>query len=205
LLRTKAQSERQSDLVTWALTREEIKVTGDELEDARRRVSELTILSPISGEFVPAIPIEDMQDRFVRKGQLVGYVIPSATITARVLVSQDNVDLVRSQSEQVRVKLASRLYETYDAQVKREVPAASDRLANPALSSVGGGPAAADPRNPDQPKTLERWFEFELVLPGAMTPVLGEHVYVRFEHASEPLAYRAYRSLRQLFMKRFTV
>ncbi len=205
LLRTRAQSELQDDLVTWVLTREEIKATEAELAHARSRASELTVISRTSGEFVSAIPVEDMHDRFVRKGQLIGYVIPSATVTARVLVSQDNVDLVRSQSEQVRVKIASRLYETYDAYIKREVPAASDRLANPALTSVGGGPAATDPRNPNEPKALDKWFEFELVLPMTLTPVLGEHVYVRFEHASEPLAYRAYRSMRQLFMKRFTV
>jgi putative peptide zinc metalloprotease protein len=187
------------------LTSEEIKATTAELDDARKRVSELVINSPASGEFVPAIPLEDMRDRFVRKGQLIGYVIPPATVIVRVLVSQDDVDLVRSQSENVRVKIAGRMNETYDAYVKREVPAASDRLANPALTSAGGGPAATDPRNPKEPKALDKWFEFELALPTAFTPVLGEHVYARFEHASEPLAYRAYRSLRQLFMKRFTV
>ena len=205
LLRARAQSERQTDLVTWTLTKEEIKATQAELDDARKRVGELVVGSPTSGEFVPAMPIGDMRDRFVRKGQLIGYVIPPATVTARVLVSQDDVDLVRSQSEKVEVKIASRLYQTYDAYVKREVPAASDRLANPALTSAGGGPAATDPRNGNEPKALDKWFEFELTLPTALTPVLGEHVYVRFEHASEPLAYRAYRSLRQLFMKRFTV
>jgi putative peptide zinc metalloprotease protein len=205
LLRTRAQSQQQDDLVTWVLTREEIKATEAELEHARKRASDLTVTSRTSGEFVLAIPIEDIRDRFVRKGQLIGYVIPSATVTARVLVSQDDIDLVRSQSQEVRVKIASRLYETYDAYIRREVPAASDRLANPALTSVGGGPAATDPRNPDEPRSLDKWFEFELVLPRTLTPVLGEHVYARFEHDSEPLAYRAYRSLRQLFMKRFTV
>jgi putative peptide zinc metalloprotease protein len=205
LLRTRAQSQQQDDLVTWVLTREEIKATEAELEHARKRASDLTVTSRTSGEFVLAIPIEDIRDRFVRKGQLIGYVIPSATVTARVLVSQDDIDLVRSQSQEVRVKIASRLYETYDAYIRREVPAASDRLANPALTSVGGGPAATDPRNPDEPRSLDKWFEFELVLPMTLTPVLGEHVYARFEHDSEPLAYRAYRSLRQLFMKRFTV
>ena len=205
LLQTRAQAQRQNDRVSWALTAEEIKATQAELEHARKRADELVVVSPVSGEFVLAMPAEDMRERFVRKGQLIGYVVPSQTVTARVLVSQDNIDLVRSHSEKVRVKLASRLYDTYDAHIRREVPAASDRLANPALSSVGGGPAATDPRNPEEPKTLDKWFEFELELPGVLTAVLGEHVYVRFEHASEPLAYRAYRSLRQLFMKRFTV
>jgi len=205
LLQVRAQSARQTDLVTWTLTREEIKATRAELDDARKRVSELTLASPASGQFVLTIPLEDMRDRFVHKGQMIGYVIPPTTVTARVLVSQNDVDLVRSRSESVRVKIASRLYETYDAYIMREVPAASDRLGNPALTSVGGGPAATDPRKPDEPKALQKWFEFELSLPATVTPVLGEHVYVRFEHASEPLAYRAYRSLRQLFMKRFTV
>lgn len=205
LLKTRAQSELIIDRVTWKLTQEEIKATTAELEHARTRVNELTVLSPTTGTFVLALPADDLPDRFVRKGQMMGYVIPASTVTARILVSQDDVDLVRSQSEKVRVKLASRPYETYDAVIKSEVPAASKRLANPALSSLGGGPAAADPRNPDQPQTLENWFEFELELPRTVATVLGEHVYARFEHASEPLALRAYRSVRQLFMKRFTV
>jgi hypothetical protein len=35
--------------------------------------------------------------------------------------------------------------------------------------------------------------------------VLGEHVYARFEHDPEPLAWRIYRSVRQLFLERFSV
>jgi putative peptide zinc metalloprotease protein len=30
-------------------------------------------------------------------------------------------------------------------------------------------------------------------------------VYVRFEHGNEPVAWRIYRSVRQLFMRQFTV
>jgi len=59
--------------------------------------------------------------------------------------------------------------------------------------------------DPRDPKALGTWFQFELDLPGAQAFVLGEHVYVRFEHGWEPLAWRIYRSIRQLFMKQFTV
>ena len=44
-----------------------------------------------------------------------------------------------------------------------------------------------------------------MLLPGAQAFVLGEHAYVRFEHGWEPLAWRIYRGVRQLFMKQFTV
>jgi putative peptide zinc metalloprotease protein len=125
---------------------------------------------------------------------------------ALVVVSHDDVDLVRTRTERVRVKLAGRLYDTYEASIRREVPAATDRLPNLAISSAGGGPVALDPGgDPRDPRALGTWFLFELDLPAARAAVLGEHVYVRFEHGWEPLAARLYRSVRQLFMKQFTV
>ena len=91
------------------------------------------------------------------------------------------------------------------ASVRREVPSASNRVLNLAMSSVGGGTAPLDPRETKEPKTLDAWFDFELDLPMTPAIVLGEHVYVRFEHGNEPVAWRIYRSVRQLFMRQFTV
>jgi putative peptide zinc metalloprotease protein len=105
----------------------------------------------------------------------------------------------------IEAKVAGRLYETYEARLAREVPAASNRVSNLALSSAGGGGAALDPRQTKEPQTLDPWFAFELELPQTPALTLGEHVYVRFEHGAEPLAARLYRSVRQLFMRQFTV
>jgi len=148
---------------------------------------------------------QDLPDRFVRKGQQIGFVVPDAVVTARVLVSQDQVDLVRTRTERVEVKLAGRVYDTFEASIIRESPAASTKLTNLAMSSIGGGQAAVDPHESKTPKTLNSWFEFELELPATQAFVLGEHVYVRFEHGTEPVAWRLYRSVRQLFMRRFSV
>jgi len=176
-----------------------------ELEQARRRSTELDIVAAASGTFVLTRAAADLPERFLRRGEPVGYVLPSRTATARVLVSQDDVDLVRSRTARVEVKIAGRLYDSFEAAIKREVPAASNRVSNLALSSVGGGGAALDPRETKEPRTLDAWFEFELEMPATPAVVLGEHVYVRFEHGSEPLAGRIYRMLRQLFMRQFTV
>ncbi|MGA7984718.1 MAG: PqqD family peptide modification chaperone [Burkholderiales bacterium] len=205
LLETRAHAELQNDRVKWEITREELRATRSELEDARERLRELTIRSPVSGRFVLNSAAADMPDRFLRKGQEVGYVVPPAIVTARVLVSQDDIDLVKTRTGQVRVKLAGRMYETFDAKIVREVPAASDRVTNLAMSSVGGGLAPLDPQDMKKAKTLNTWFEFELELPATRTFVLGEHVYARFELGSEPIARRIYRSVRQLFLRRFAV
>lgn len=205
LLERRAQAEERTDLVRRDLTREEIRATQAELEHVRRMMDELVVTSPTSGRFVLAIPAADLPDRFLRKGQQIGYVVPDATVTARVLVPQDDVDMVRERTERIEVKLAGRLYNTYPAVIRREVPAASNRIVNPALSSVGGGRVALDPEARSEPTSLETWFDFELELPSANAHVLGEHVYVRFEHGDEPVGWRIYRSVRQLFMRNFSV
>lgn len=205
LLEVRAQAELQADLTRWEMTREALKSVREQLEHARVQQRELTVLSPTSGEFVLVAAADDLPDRFVRKGQDIGYVIPPATVTARVLVAQEDVDYVRGRTERVEVKLAGRLYETYGARILREVPKATDHVPNLAMSTAGGGRAALDPREQARAKTLETWFEFELELPGASASVIGEHVYARFVHPPEPIAWRMYRAARRLFLTRFLV
>jgi putative peptide zinc metalloprotease protein len=205
LLEMRAAALRLENRVRWAMPLDELDAAQRELAQVRERLAELIISSPTAGTFVLEHAAADLPERFLRRGEQVGYVLPAKVATARVLVSQDDVDLVRMRSLRIEAKVAGRLYETYEARLVREVPAASDRVSNLALSSAGGGGAALDPRQTKEPKTLSAWFAFELELPQTRALALGEHVYVRFEHGAEPLAQRIYRSVRQLFMRQFTV
>ena len=204
ILEVRSQAELAIDKVRREITQEEMKTVRAELAVARERFAELTIASPAEGVFLME-GAQDLPDRFLKKGQLIGFVVSPKVATVRVLVSQDDVDLVRARTERVEVKLAGRVADTYAATLRREVPAASARLPNAALAISGGGVVATDPRQPDAPTALARWFEFELDLPAERSRALGERVYVRFEHGWEPLAWRMFRSVRQVFMKRFVV
>ena len=203
-LEVKAQAELAIDRVRREITMEEMKSVRADLDLSRQRNAELAIVSPANGVFIIE-GAQDLPERFLKKGQLVAFVVSPTEVTIRVLVSQDDVDLVRSRTKAVEVKLAGRVGETLQATLRREVPAASQRLPNPALSTQGGGLVATDPREPQTPTALARWFEFEIALPGKPTHALGQRAYVRFEHGWEPLAWRIGRSVRQLFMKRFAV
>ena len=204
LLAARAQSQIRVDRVRWELTEQELKSARAELALARERAAELTIRSPAEGVFLMP-SLEDMQDRFLRKGQQLGFVVRPETITVKVLVSQADADLVLARTQRIRVKRAGSLFETEDAQLRRYVPAASNKLPNAALSSAGGGVVAVDPRASGGPTALQGWFELELELPATRAYAVGERVHVRFDQGWEPLAWRFYRSIRQLFMKRFTV
>jgi putative peptide zinc metalloprotease protein len=198
------QAERVESIVRAQITLEEIKAVDADLERAREKANNLIVRSPVSGIFIlPAV--QDLPGRFVRQGEQIGYVLTAATATARVVVPQESVDIVRSRTEKVRVKLAERLSETVSARVKREVPAASDRLPSLALAQAGGGQVALDPRESQETKSLQTHFEFELELPAVKPVGIGGRVYVRFEHGSETMAGQAYRALRQLFLERFAV
>ncbi len=204
-LKTLYEAQVLSDRVKAAITHEEMEHAKGQLEDARRRADDLTIRSSAEGFFL--IPMaQDLPGRFVRRGELLGYVIDRSTITVRVVVSQSDVDFVRQRTFGVKIRLPEKLAETVPAVIRREVPAATDQLPNRVLSQQGGGEIAIDPRDTLGVKTFQKLFLFDIELPdlGGLFNV-GGRVYVRFDHGKEPLIWRWYRSIRQLFLRRFNV
>jgi putative peptide zinc metalloprotease protein len=194
-----------SDRVKAAVTNEEMKHVKGQLEDARRRADDLTIRSSTDGLFL--IPmVQDLPDRFVRRGELLGYVIDRSTITARVVVSQSDIDFVRRQTVGVQIRFPEKLSKAVPAVIRREVPAATDQLPSRVLSQQGGGEIAIDPRDMQGVKAFQKLFLFDIELPdrGGLYNV-GGRVHVRFDHGQEPLIWRWYRSIRQLFLRRFNV
>jgi putative peptide zinc metalloprotease protein len=183
---------------------EELRSIETELNRALERQSDLITLSPAAGTFVLQDEA-DLPGRFLRRGEPVGYIVDPLRMRIRTLVTQADVELVRSDVRSVEVRLAEDIGQALPARVSREVPAASLVLPSLAFSLDGGGQFALDPREKDSPHVLERLFQFDLVLEGPMPGNVDERVFVRFEHSPEPLAWRAYRALRRLLLTRIAV
>ena len=182
---------------------EEIQVVQADLQRAREQAESLLLRSPVEGLFLVDLP-DDLPGRFVRRGDLLGYVADLGEPTVRVSVPQADIGLVKQRTQSVSVRLAEQLVSPLTAIVTRQVPAAVGRLPSAALGPMGGGPFAVDPEDSTGTRAMEGVFEVELVLP---VPVerLGMRVYVRFDHGSEPLARQWYRRVRQLFLRKFNV
>ncbi len=194
-----------SSRVEAEITQEEIGHVNAQLEDARRRADDLTIRSADDGVFTVPMP-QDLPGRFVRRGELVGYVLNRSTIIARVVVSQADVDFVRQRTFGVKVRFPEKIAAILPADLLREVPAATDQLPSRTLSLEGGGEIAIDPRDMMGIKTFQKIFLFDIELPPAAGLYnVGGRVYVRFDHGKEPMIWRWYRGIRQLFLKRFNV
>lgn len=169
------------------------------------RMSRLTVRAAVPGTLLLERP-GDMPGRYLEKGQVVGYVMGDQVSTVRVVVAQEDVDLVRLATRGVEVMLPHDTSTIWQARLVREVPAAGRDLPSPALGQRGGGDIVTNPSDENGVKTVQSLFEFELALPaGAPAHYLGSRVHVRFEHPFTPLGVRAWRGVRRLFLSQFHV
>lgn len=183
---------------------EEYQRAAAELEDAQQRLAGLALLAGEGG----TVALEDrdgLVGRFLPRGSLVGYVIAGREVLLRVVVSQDDIDLVRQRTRRVEVRFASDPATVVPVRPLREVPEAQRQLPSAALSLEGGGRHALDPAGRDQLASIEPLFQFELVAPPRQRWRVGERVHVRFVHVAEPLWDRLRRDVRRVFLRRLDV
>jgi len=205
-LRARHHSQEQRDRVRAQITREEIATAKASLARARERVGDVIIRSPTDGRFVAPQASADLVGRFLKQGQLVGYVVGDSVPTARVVVPQSDIALVRERTRSVELRLSERPAHPLRSSIQREVPAATHRLPSAALGTRAGGRVAVDPMDADGVNTLERVFQLDVALPAeAGAHRIGGRVHVRFHHGSEPIAARVYRALRRVFLRRLGV
>lgn len=204
-LQARLDQELFSDRVQAELTRQAL---ATELANHRRlteRSERLVARSRVDGVLMLDRQ-QDLPGRYFRQGELYGYVVHDARRIVRMVVAQEDIDLVRNRLARIDVRLAERGDTVYRASILREVPAADVNLPSPALSSEGGGRLATDPRQPKSGKALATTFQFDVVLPeGVQAANYGGRAYVRLALEPEPLARQAYRRVRQLFLSQFNV
>jgi putative peptide zinc metalloprotease protein len=182
---------------------EQIATIEVDLALARERLSELVVRSPTKGLFL-LDRSQDLVGRFVRHGDLIGFVAELSTGTVRVAVTQANIGLIRNHTESVSIRLAEQLDQPLTATISREMPLSNYRIPSAVLGTRGGGPLAVDPGDESGTRTLDPVFHIELTF-NAPVDRLGGRTYVRFDHGTEPLGFQWYRRVRQLLLRQFNV
>ncbi|MGI9333339.1 MAG: efflux RND transporter periplasmic adaptor subunit [Gammaproteobacteria bacterium] len=204
-LEARLQSLAGSDRARAEIAKDAIDTARAKLERAEQRQAQLVVRSQAEGVLV--VPnAQSLEGRYVRQGDVLGYVVAGARMTVRVAVDQANVTLVRERTLGVDVKFADRLERSFAAEVEREVPAANDKLPSRVLGSAGGGAIDVNPADDTGLEVLKPIFQLDLAVPGYAGPVhYGTRVHVRFDHGTDTLAQQWWRELRQVFLRRFSV
>ncbi len=185
---------------------EEIQRIKGDLEQVKEKQKHLQVSSPARGHFT-LLDTRSLPGRFVKKGELLGYIIPvNQSTTVRAAVQQTDIDLVRNQVTRVEVRLAEQSEKLLPARVNRIVPAADFNLPSAALGTGYGGNIPVDPTDPKGLRALATIFQVDITLPDDINnPRVGGRAYIRFEHGTLPLAMQVYRKLRQVFLRKFHV
>ncbi len=199
------KAARQTNLVKADMLKKELEKAQADFDHAEQRQNDLWVKAASQGRFVISQP-QDQPGRFVKQGEIIAYIINGIERKVRVVVSQDNIELVRHQTKKVEVRLVSDRNIIMSAKVLREVPAGTQYLPNKSLGTAGGGTIVVDPSDDKGVKTLSNYFQFDLAIPSSVNiNTFGARMLVRFNHGSETLFNRSYRALRQLFLRRLSI
>jgi putative peptide zinc metalloprotease protein len=166
----------------------------------KEQLASLEIVSATAG--VVSLPMaSDLLGRYVKRGDVMGYVAGLSQISALVAVPQLDIDTVRRDVNSIEVKLSSRPAETLTAEFIRELPQATDRLPNRILGSTSGGRMRVDARDETGMQLLSNIFLVEIALPLETSgSYLGQRIYVRFVHRRESLGNRLLDRFKQLLL-----
>jgi putative peptide zinc metalloprotease protein len=158
-----------------------------------------------AGRWVPAAATE-LTGRFVKRGEVLGYVVGGPSPRVRTAVAQEDLDLIRSRLRAVQVRLGHDLPTVLAAEVRRQVPGGEFQLVSPALGTSGGGEIAVDPQQSGGTQALRRVFDLEIQLERApAVAVFGDRAWVRFDLGDAPLAWQAFLRLRQVFLSTLAI
>lgn len=187
------------------VVRARLKKAEEDLADARIALTDLEVRSPATGRFV--LPEgDDVIGRYYDKGELIGYVADFTDPVLVVVVPEESADLVRTGTTAVEFRFTDDMARVWPARVRREVPEITDRLPTAALATIGGGALSVDPDSPGGLRSLNKVLQLELEFDRSIeVPGLGGRVHVIFRHEDQAIAVRAWRALRQLFLREFNV
>ena len=204
-LKSHYRASRANNQIDAGIVKEELQVAESELRYLLNKSGSMTINAFKDGT-VLLLEADDLPGRFVRKGDLLGFILNNETPTVRMAVSQDHIGQLRQNVVDIKVRFASKPHQDFSARILRQSPKATNQLPSAALATMGGGKFVVPPDQVNQLTANEKVFLVDLQpdFNGAQVP-LGTRAYVRVNHGGEALASQWYRRLRQVFLRQLNV
>lgn len=188
-----------------ARLQEEVNAEQAALARAQADVADLQLRAGVAGT-VRLDQAQDLPGRFVKRGDMLGYVLGAAVPMVRVAMTQAEAELDLQDLRSIEVRMAGNEEHVHVGRLGRTTPQASHTLPSAALSATGGGKFATDPRDETGATAMETAFQFDIETPATPTlGAIGTRAYVALEQTPEAIGWRWWRQARRLFLAHLNV
>jgi Peptidase family M50. len=196
------------DLAKMRLLHQQKIVEETKLKHLQQEIEYLNIRAKSKGYWYPA-DIKFLEGQFVRKGDILGYVVAGASDIVRVAVHQDDMKLIEERVQNIEIRPVNHIEQSHTAKIIRITPRGDFELPSPALGIEGGGQIVTQLGENGKQQALKRFFDVDLSVLHHQSSderlIFGQRVYVRFDLGRAPFAWQLILRLKQLFLKELHV
>ena len=204
-MRSRYRAKRGTNYVEASILKDSMVVAEAELNYILEKIKAMSVTAEKSGTII--LPdADDLPGRFVRQGELLGYILDGQTPTIRMAIKQDDIGQLGKHIEAISLRLASDPKTVYQAQIIGQAPEATNQLPGAALTTAGGGEFVVDPASKNNLQSIQKVFLVDLKFDSPVQNfALGTRAYIRIDHGGQALASQWYRRIRQTFLRQFNV
>ena len=176
-----------------------------QLQQYQYKIKQLEVNSTVAGKWFAKDAIE-LNQRYYKRGDIIGYVINQPAQIVRSAVLQQDYDLIHTRLKGIEIRFKNHFDTIYTGKIIRSTPQTQKKLLSSALGSQAGGNITVDPNDQEGTTALQNYFDLDIQLSQPLdSSVFGDVAYVRYDLGYSPLAWQWTRKLRQLFLEQFYV
>jgi putative peptide zinc metalloprotease protein len=206
-LQTKQRIAETQEIAAAQILAEQIEALQEKIARVDFELSSLHMQPILAGTWVSP-DIEKTIGMYLRRGEQVGFVASLNDVRIRATAGQKLAAMLVEQAyEQLEIRVKGRPDVMLTGRIEKIFPAGQELLPSEALGYTVGGSMPTVMQDPSGVRTAEKFFEIRIrPIPDSSVHLLsGQRVVARIQMPSKPLAAQWWRSLRQLFQRRFHI
>ena len=186
---------------------EQLDALDEKIARIEFELDALNLHSPLPGTWVSP-DIEKARGIYLRRGQQVGFVASLDEVLIRATAGQQLAAILVEQAyKHLEIRVKRRPSSLLTGEIEKILLAGQEFLPSEALGYAAGGSVPTLAQGNRNIRTAEKIFEVR-IRPDPDTTIdllPGQRVVARIQMPSKPLAAQWWRSLRQLFQRRFRI
>ncbi len=213
-LEAKRRIAQTREIAAAQIIDEQIEALGEKIARIDYELASLNIQATLPGKWISP-DIEKSMGAYLSRGQKLGLVADLDNVLIRATAGQEHAAMLNDQDLiHVEIRVKGRPDVTLTGEIEQIYPAGQEELPSKALGYAVGGSMPTLVEDPRGVRTAEKFFEIRIK--PIIDPNLndsnnqirllpGQRIVARIQTPNKPLAVQWWRSLRQLFQRRFHI